>query len=194
MSPGEKLSRLRKSKGLSQELLAEQSHVSLRTIQRIEAAATTPRPSTLKILAETLGTTLEDFGFAEVKPVDDAEVFAKLRLLNFSALLGLLIPLSNIFLPLLIWRKNNQHSLINERGRKIISFQIIWTLTTIILVFGVPTIQYLLVQSYVIGRFPPTIIIVYSILLILNLLCTLHTAAKLHRRDSNLYPFIPSLF
>ncbi|SHJ48799.1 protein of unknown function [Hymenobacter daecheongensis DSM 21074] len=52
---------IRKSKGLSQELLAEQSGVSLRTIQRVEQGETMPRGYTLQALAAALGVELEAF-------------------------------------------------------------------------------------------------------------------------------------
>ena len=41
----------RKSKGFSQELLAERSGVSLRTIQRVEQGETVPRGHTVQALA-----------------------------------------------------------------------------------------------------------------------------------------------
>jgi transcriptional regulator with XRE-family HTH domain len=44
----ERVKELRNRKGISQELLAEQSGLSLRTIQRIENNETVPRGETLK--------------------------------------------------------------------------------------------------------------------------------------------------
>ena len=49
---------IRKSKGLSQELLAEQSGVSLRTIQRVEQGETVPRGHTMQALATVLAVPL----------------------------------------------------------------------------------------------------------------------------------------
>jgi len=45
----------RKKKGLTQELLAEKSGVSLRTIQRIEAGSVVPRVATVQLIEEVLG-------------------------------------------------------------------------------------------------------------------------------------------
>ena len=59
MTLGETISDLRKRKGISQELLAEISGVSLRTIQRIERDVTNPRPYTSKILAKALDVEVE---------------------------------------------------------------------------------------------------------------------------------------
>ena len=58
---GQRLTSLRKEKNLTQEELAEKSHVSVRTIQRIEAGEVLPRISTVKILLEALGQNHESF-------------------------------------------------------------------------------------------------------------------------------------
>src|SRR5688572_1206793 len=52
---GRVLATLRKEKNLTQQQLVEKSHVSVRTIQRIEAGEILPRSSTVKILLEALG-------------------------------------------------------------------------------------------------------------------------------------------
>lgn len=57
---GEKLCKARKSKGLTQEELAENSQVNLRTIQRIENNQTNPRGKTLGLICEILGLNLQD--------------------------------------------------------------------------------------------------------------------------------------
>ncbi len=58
---GKRLTALRKEKNLTQEELAEKSHVSVRTIQRIEAGQIVPRMSTVKILLAALGESHESF-------------------------------------------------------------------------------------------------------------------------------------
>lgn len=58
---GRRLSALRKERNLTQEELVDKSHVSVRTIQRIEAGEVLPRMSTVKILLEALGETYESF-------------------------------------------------------------------------------------------------------------------------------------
>lgn len=58
---GRRLTALRKEKNLTQEELVEKSHVSVRTIQRIEAGEVLPRTITVKILLEALGETYESF-------------------------------------------------------------------------------------------------------------------------------------
>ena len=51
---GRKIAELRKGKNLTQEELVERCHVSVRTIQRIEAGEVTPRISTVKIILAAL--------------------------------------------------------------------------------------------------------------------------------------------
>ncbi|MCW5909851.1 MAG: helix-turn-helix transcriptional regulator [Cyclobacteriaceae bacterium] len=58
---GRRLAALRKEKNLTQEELVEKSHVSVRTIQRIEAGEVLPRLSTIKILLAALGQDYESF-------------------------------------------------------------------------------------------------------------------------------------
>lgn len=58
---GRRLTALRKEKNLTQEELVEKSHVSVRTIQRIEAGEVLPRTITVKILLEALGASYESF-------------------------------------------------------------------------------------------------------------------------------------
>ncbi len=58
---GKRLTALRKEKNLTQEELVEKSHVSVRTIQRIEAGEVLPRVSTIKILLAALGQNPESF-------------------------------------------------------------------------------------------------------------------------------------
>src|SRR3954468_20838274 len=58
---GKRLTALRKEKNMTQEELVEKSHVSVRTIQRIEAGEVLPRMSTVKILLKALGGNYESF-------------------------------------------------------------------------------------------------------------------------------------
>ncbi len=49
------MAEVRKSKGLTQEEVAERCHITARTIQRIEAGGVTPRAFTIKAISEALG-------------------------------------------------------------------------------------------------------------------------------------------
>ncbi len=67
---GKQLTALRKEKNLTQEELVEKSHVSVRTIQRIEAGEVLPRMSTVKILLAALGQNPEQFLTKHTPPME----------------------------------------------------------------------------------------------------------------------------
>ncbi|MFN8343080.1 MAG: helix-turn-helix transcriptional regulator [Cyclobacteriaceae bacterium] len=83
---GRRLTALRKEKGLTQEDLVEKSHVSVRTIQRIEAGEVLPRMITVKILLEALGVSYESFLAEQVAmPVRKGGVTASHRITLLTA-------------------------------------------------------------------------------------------------------------
>ncbi len=78
---GRKLTALRKAKNLTQEELAENSNVSVRTIQRIEAGEVLPRVSTVKILILSLGASMDELSTINTT-VMDASTLAPVRRSN----------------------------------------------------------------------------------------------------------------
>jgi transcriptional regulator with XRE-family HTH domain len=147
---------LRKSKGYSQELLAEQSGVSLRTIQRVEQGETVPRGHTVQALATALKVPLEALLMMPESVVEPAVVAPApsepgplpaplppstappaslalpsdsqaLELLNLSALCLLIFPFLNLLVPYLLWRKHRHHMAhAAEVGRRVLGFQVLW--------------------------------------------------------------------
>jgi transcriptional regulator with XRE-family HTH domain len=67
---GRLLTALRKERNLTQEELVEKSHVSVRTIQRIEAGEVLPRLSTVKILLKALGESYESFSAKQTQVME----------------------------------------------------------------------------------------------------------------------------
>ncbi|WP_235015765.1 helix-turn-helix domain-containing protein [Aquimarina sp. AU58] len=78
---GQKISELRKSKGLTQEELVEQCNISVRTIQRIEAGEVTPRSYTIKTILSALNYDLERIQTEESRVTKE---FKKLFLLDID--------------------------------------------------------------------------------------------------------------
>ena len=115
---------LRKRKGLSQEQLAEESTLSLRTIQRIENGKTTPHGDTLRKLTEALGVTTESI--LERAPRENSGYLA---VMNLSVLSFLFHPLLGIVVPMGMWiLKKDEIKLVDDSGRRILNFQITWIL------------------------------------------------------------------
>ncbi|WP_159477863.1 helix-turn-helix domain-containing protein [Chryseobacterium sp. 18068] len=109
------LKKIRESRNLTQEELAEKSGISVRTIQRIEAG-TTPKGYTLKTLAESLDVSENDLLTSETikeeiiidevvfttEENDSLSNFGLIKIINLSSLPFAWLPIANFLLPLLI--------------------------------------------------------------------------------------------
>jgi transcriptional regulator with XRE-family HTH domain len=136
-SLSQRVKELRTRKGISQELLAEETGLSLRTIQRIENDETVPRGDSLKRLAQALNTSPDEI--IDWKIQEDSNY---LTIMNLAALTFLFFPLLGILIPLILWiSKRDKIQSVNELGKSILNFQISWTLAiffySIFLVIGI---------------------------------------------------------
>lgn len=191
---GEKVSQIRKEKAWSQEDLAERSGLSVRTIQRIEKNGSKPRPFTVQTLASALDVEVTTLLSKEKQRGQAPAIdFSILRQINLAVFVHVVLPLGNIFLPLIIWRKNRESALVKEVGSKIITVQILWTLTTLLLLILTPLVSLLISGEVQVGQFP-TVLLVYLLSVVLNVLMTIQSAQRLLKRQVNLYPAIPTLF
>ena len=115
---------LRKRSGISQELLAENSGLSLRTVQRIENGETQPTGDSIKRLSSALNVTPNEL--IDWRIIEDNNV---LLLLNLSQLGFIAFPLLGILIPLIIWTsKKDKIKDVDLVGKSILNFQISWTL------------------------------------------------------------------
>ncbi len=196
MKLGKKIRLERKNKGLSQELLAENSRVSLRTIQRIENNASKPRPYTLKLIANALNievTELIEEQNSDSKSPTGTDSISKINLINSSALLGCIIPVFNIIAPIIFWKLNKHNLIVNEKGKRVISFQILWFLFSILVLFAVHLINYKITGEFVKGRLP-IVVLIYGLLLFVNVFFIIRTSNQLKKSQTEIYPFTPNLF
>lgn len=196
MTIGKKISTERLNKGLSQELLAENSGVSLRTIQRIENDATQPRPYTLKVIAEALKMEVKELRFEQnidAETLINHKSLTKINLINSSTLLGIFIPFLNIIAPIIIWNFNKKNPLVNKTGKKIISFQILWVLFSCLIIYAVHFIHYKITGQFVSGRVS-SVIVVYFLLLAINVFFIISNSIRLKKQNAEIYPFVPILF
>jgi len=98
---GRRLTALRKERNLTQEELVEKSHVSVRTIQRIETGEVLPRMSTVKILLEALGESYESFSTKPTQVMETQKSIvpnANRNILLVAALAGAVYLVSEIIL------------------------------------------------------------------------------------------------
>lgn len=148
-----KLKAVREQKNLTQEELSERSKISVRTIQRIESG-TEPKGHTLRALAQalkiqesflqdTLTAPETDAVQAETEqkteiPAEEEEAgidYSKIKLINLSSLLFVVLPPLNILAPLLLMFVMKQR---NSLAKQIISVQMLWTvMAPIIFMLGI---------------------------------------------------------
>jgi len=115
---GRKLRDIRKKKGFSQEALAENSTVNLRTIQRIEKNESEPRGKTLHLICDALQVNVE-----EVLDYSKTTDKSYLTIFQLSVLVFLAIPLGNIIIPLVLWmNKKDKIIKLGEIGANLLNF------------------------------------------------------------------------
>ena len=165
-----RLKELRNQKGMSQEVLADESGLSLRTIQRIENGETNPTGDTLKRLSNALNVNPDELIDWSIKEDKKYLIF-----LNLSALTFLFFPMLGILVPFILWSlKKGKIKNINKLGKNLINFEITWT----ILLFFIPFLLFLLskiglIESLTLYVIFTVIGIMYFINLIFILLNTL---------------------
>ncbi len=144
-----KMKELRVKRGLSQEQLAEDSGLSLRTIQRIENGETIPRGDSLKRLATALHVSTDEI--LDWQLIEDKNV---LFILNLSQLGIIAFPLLGVIIPMAIWiLKKESVKNVNEQGILILNFQISWLVLIIPvfflgLLFGGPQMSILFIMLF----------------------------------------------
>lgn len=196
MNLGEKISAQRKNSGFSQELLAENAGISLRTIQRIEKNKSKPRPYTLKVIADALNIQMEELADEQnttTESIAGTDSLPKINLINSSALSGILIPLFNIIVPFILWKLTKENPLVNEKGKKIISFQILWSLFSLLILLISHLLHYKITGEFITGRIP-FVVIVYIAFLLINVFFIIKNSIQLKAEKTDIYPFTPNLF
>ena len=131
----ERVKELRNKKGMSQEVLAEESGLSLRTIQRIENGETNPTGDTLKRLSNALNVNPDELIDWSIKEDKRYLIF-----LNLSALTFLFFPMLGILVPFILWTsRKDKIKNINKLGKDLINFEITWS----IILFFIPFLMFL---------------------------------------------------
>jgi len=185
----------RQAKSYSQEMLAENSGISLRTIQRIERGVVRPQPFTVKALAGALGCSfslpVEENDITQTTHVS-AMNYKPLKLMILSSLCIVLPIIANILIPFIIWYRNRQDEVVRRLGGVIISFQILWTIVTFMLVMITPGIAYLLLGTSNPGQFHP-VLMMYVLMLGVNVFALVKMTFKLNDAERSGFPMLPNL-
>lgn len=169
---------------LSQQGLADASGISIRTIQRIESGESLGSAYTIDTLANALHVTSSDLILKGTPSLSSKEEdpLGRLKLLNLSAFSIILFPLSNLIIPFIIFFRNKDNALMDQEGRRIISFHILWTFCTLALMLILP----LLLMSFEIFRASsmPIAVPVYLVCVGLNIYFTTKVAISFNKPNS----------
>jgi transcriptional regulator with XRE-family HTH domain len=171
---------IREQSGYTQATLAKQTGLSLRTIQRLESSNKEPKGHTLKALSSVFD--IEPLMLQEkFQSNEDTQNSEKtsIQLLNLSILSFIGIPFGNIIFPFILWRKHRKSKFVDEVGRRIINFQIIWWIIFSML---------LCISPYISRKFFSNTQIIFYVLFVgyaFNVVIVFITAMKLRRNDFN---------
>ena len=171
---------LRNQKGMSQEFLAEESGLSLRTIQRIEKGESNPTGESLKRLANALDVSPDDLIDWSIK-----EDKSYLIYLNLSALTFLFFPLLGILIPFIIWTsKKGKIKNINKLGKDLINFEITWTM----MLFLTPILMFVLSKVELVKHINLNMFfIVIGVLYLMNLISVLINTLRISNEKEVIY-------
>ena len=134
-----KVRQLRIALGYTQLALAEMAQLSLSTIQRVESGRILPKGHTLKALSKALGVSPSEL--SEKQSVMQEEDLLNIQIINLSSLAFIGIPFGNVFIPMLLWNKKRKAKIVDQLGRRIINFQILWSVATALFLILSPFVQ-----------------------------------------------------
>lgn len=126
---------LREEKNMTQTELAEKSGLSLRTVQRIEAGNSL-KGFTIKAIAQALEAEPESL----ILSIEENSKIDRAKLINLSALSGLVFPYGGVIFPLLLTYKTKDPRN-KELGKNIVSVQIILAVMVSLFMIISPFIQ-----------------------------------------------------
>lgn len=177
-----KLRERREALGYTQSALAEQTNLSIRTIQRIESGKSIPKGHTLNVLSTALGIDKLELQASDKEIDISTKENLRLRLINLSALCFIGIPFGNILVPLFLWRKKEDRTPVDEVARRIINFQIIWTLFTSAILIISPFLQYLF------PKYIPLTLSLGLLAMVVNVFFIIKTAFSLDHQNYDVFP------
>lgn len=149
MSDSENIIRhLRKQRGFTQKDLAEKAGISVRTLQRVEADASHLQGFTLQSLAKAFELDPQELlpvpVATEADPTDLEQQRIALGIINLGTLGFFILPFGNILLPFLLWSRRKGLPEVDDGARRILNFQVLWTLCLALLMIAAPFVQYAL--------------------------------------------------
>ena len=186
----------RKSKGYSIEELSHRSGVSAKTIQRLENDLTNPRGFTLQKIADALDIDIEILtnSFKQLSSIDQLNETGidELKKMNLLVLVMIVIPLTNLFFPILYFTKYKRLYLVHKYGSRIVSFQLLCSIITALFLILAPFIRVSLNILFITSF--GSILFTYLLFWFLNLSITIKIALQLSKEDFRFIEKLPNVF
>ena len=182
---GSRLAEFRKAKGLSQESLAEEAGISLRTLQRIEKEGTNPHGDTLKRIAEVIEVSMDELLDHSLE-VD----YNYIRGMHYSALTFVFLPLGNLILPLIFWmRKKDRVKDLGIYGRNLINWQVTWTIILFIPMFAILLKRMFVLREGMVSMPQFGSLLLFPLIwIVINFVYTLIAGIYVSEKYRNLFP------
>jgi uncharacterized RDD family membrane protein YckC len=77
--------------------------------------------------------------------------------------------------------------------KRLVSFQLLWSLATLLAVAFTPLLLKLFTQTVAFGKQPPPVLLVYGVMVLLNVFFTIKSAIHL-RSGATIYGWVPPVF
>lgn len=151
MNKGEEIAKKRSSKGWTQQKLAEESGLSLRTIQRIENNQGTPQLHTLARLQDIL----EISSLFEDEENESELNYRVITLMSVSSLLVIVPVIGNLILPLVILLSMSKAKKTRRIGGAFLVVQTLWSILLVIVGFAALNVTILIWGETNPGKFSP---------------------------------------
>ena len=170
----------RTQKGMSQEVLAEESGLSQRTVQRIENGESNPTGDTIRRISNALNINPDELIDWTIK-----EDIGYLIFLNLSALSFLFFPLLGVLVPFIMWTsKKDKLKNVNNIGRDLINFEITWTIMLAFISFSL----FLLTKVGALEHLTFSIIIIIALMMyLLNIVFITYNTFRINSKKEVVY-------
>jgi transcriptional regulator with XRE-family HTH domain len=194
MTLHQKIASARKSKGLTQEELADLTNITVRTIQRIESGESVPRTYTLKAIAKALDLpfgSLINEGAADTTPTnaagqaslneEDARHF--LQVFCLSAFSYIVVPYVHFLIPAYLLKKRKEQNIgVVRFAKKFIRGQITWVIITHLL-FLMVVVYDLLMAAYFNKKYTVHFLWPFFIMYFVNAIIIVKSLAQIRQMD-----------
>ncbi len=176
----------RKVLKMTQQELADKTGLSTRTIQRIEAGDTVPQDYSLRQIMKALNIEESDWNTDSIsnKTIHQKDLKFSESVLTWSTLLAVFVPINLIIIFTLrfFYRKKFVK---NEFAKKIIGFQVLWTIFQITIILSIPLLTFILTGQKMNGL-PVLPQLIHILLTIVNLFLLFQISKSLKRRELNI--------